>query len=131
MKQNIIKYKKTTIVFILYWFLISINVSVSMKYGLTPIMEWWMNTFVFLLFMLTFLLTHNERVSIFYKLLFIPVSWLIHAILTIPSAYVLGILMFNQNHIRTMGEHRAVFILASLPIFFFGMTKSKLFSDET
>jgi len=130
MKLNRIKYKKTVIAFILYWFLITINVTVSMKYGLTSIVEWWMNTFVFLLFMLTFMLKPNSKLSLPFKILFMPASWLIHAILTIPSSLVLGVLKYDPEHIRTMGEHRAIFILASLPIIFYGMSKSKLFSNE-
>jgi len=130
MKLTKLIFNKTLITFFLYWILISINVMISTRYKFASITEWWMNTAIFLLFMLVFILTNNSNKSLFIKLFFVPISWLIHAVLTIPSAFALGILMYDQNHIRSMGEHRAVFILASIPIIYFGMSRSNLFLNK-
>lgn len=130
MKTVNFKLKKTLITFSLYWSLLSINVLISKSFEFSTMVEWWMNTIVFLVFMLIFILTSGSNRSLFIKLLFVPISWLIHAVLTIPSAFVLGILMYDQNQIRSMGEHRAVFILASIPIIYFGMSRSNLFLNK-
>ena len=71
--------------------------------------------------------TVRERIKMIYKLLIIPASWLIHTVLTFPAALLLGILKYDPEHIRTAAEHRAVFVLASIPIILFGMKKSRLF----
>ena len=58
---------------------------------------------------------------------FVPASLAGHAILTIPMAAALGILAYDPTHVRTVGEQRAVFILASLPILAYAMWRSRLF----
>ena len=118
------------IAFIIYWFILIINVFISKKLQLENITEWWMHTTVFLLFITLCIFSSRKQIKIIYKLLFIPTAWLVHAILTIPAALVLGIIMHDVNHIRSAGEHRAVFILASLPGLWFFIKRSKIFDNE-
>lgn len=122
-----INIRNMMIIFILYWMIISINVIIANMLQMTPITEWWLHTIIFLLFVTLFILTFRNKVKIIYRLLIIPASWIVHVIMTIPAAFSLGILMYSPDHIRTNGEHRAVFILASLPILVYLLTKSKLF----
>ena len=92
--------------------------------------EWWFSTIIFLSIILLCILTYIPKLNIFYRLLLIPAALLVHAILTAPAAQVLGIIMLDPDHIRTSGEHRAVFIIASLPISIFAMNKSTLFTKQ-
>jgi len=48
-------------------------------------------------------------------------------LLTIPSGSALGVLMRMPNRVRTTGEQRAVFLLASIPILIYSMRRSSLF----
>jgi len=93
-------------------------------------MEWWINTFIFYVIALVCITTFKNKLRKIYKVGLTISIWLIHAILTAPSAFLLGILKFDPNHIRTQGEHRAIFILASLPILFYLMQKSKIFEPK-
>jgi len=120
----------TIIAFSLYWLILSVSVFIAKKLEITMIAEWWMHTIVFLLFISFCILTFRTKVKIIYRLLLLPATWIAHAVMTIPAAMVLGIIMHDPNHIRTSGEHRAVFILASLPIIAFFVKKSKLFINE-
>ena len=60
----------------------------------------------------------------------VPASLVAHALLTVPAAAALGILMFDPEHARTAAEQRAVFILASLPILAAAMWRSRLFVSD-
>lgn len=122
------KFWTTIIALFLYWLLLSIDAMLAKEFELPTLTEWWINTLIFFSLMVLCIFTYRTKLNIFYRLLFLPAYWLAHAALTIPAAFVLGILMYDSNHIRTSGEHRAVFILASLPILIFAMNKSKLFT---
>jgi len=113
----------------LLFIIITINTQVSKANNLANMTEWWINTIFLLLFIAIMVFTFQKQVSIRYKILVIPVSWLVHGLLTIPAAMVLGILKYNPNHIRTAGEHRAVFILASIPIVIYFITKSNFLKE--
>jgi hypothetical protein len=119
---------RNQIIFVfLYVFLISVNTKCAKVIFYSPMTEWWINTTILFLFIALMIYTFQKKTSLIYKILAIPVSWIIHAILSVPAALVLGILKFDPKHIRTAGEHRAVFILASIPILIYFMRKSKLF----
>ncbi len=120
------RYNISIILFVVYWMLLSINVLVVKQLMLSSIAEWWINTIFFLSMVLLCVLNYKKHLNIFYRLLFIPAAWIAHAILTIPASSVLGIIMHDPNHLRTAGEHRAVFILASIPILLLFANKSKI-----
>ena len=113
-------------ILLLYWFLLVVNVTFASKYNIANVFEWWISSSVFLVFIAAFVFTHHQNIRLVYKIVLLPASLLLHAILTILAASLLGILMYDENHIRTSGEHRAIFILASLPIFLFFMFKSTI-----
>ena len=124
------KNKKVIILFIIFWILLSINAIIAKEFLLSPIIEWWINTTILLSVVLLCVLTYRAAIGLFYQILFLPISWFAHAVLTVPAAFVMGIIILDPNHIRTEGEHRAIFILASLPVLFFALSKSKLFAEE-
>jgi hypothetical protein len=61
------------------------------------------------------------------RVAFVPACLVGHAFLTVPVAAALGILVRDTEHVRSMAEQRAVFILASLPILACAMWRSSLF----
>jgi|GEM_PF-2628954 len=122
--------RNTIIALIIYWLCLSLNVIIAKELELSELTEWWLNTIVFLIIVFLSILTYRTGLNIYLRILFIPAAWLVHAILTIPAAQVLGILMFDPDHIRTSGEQRAVFLLASLPVLIFFMNKSTLFTKQ-
>lgn len=124
------KSRNVIIALFIYWALLSVNAHLSNLYELTHLTEWWINSFIFLSIVLLCILTYRANLIIYYRLLFIPAALLVHAIFTAPAAQLLGIIMLDLDHVRTDGEHRAVFILASLPILIFVMNKSTFFSNQ-
>jgi len=122
--------KKVFLFFATYFLAIAINIQVSKHLELTNTIEWWLNTLILYVFVLTCIATLTKRLKPIYKLGLLISIWFIHAIFTTPKAFLLGILKFDPNHIRTQGEHRAIFILASLPILFYLIKKSKIFLTE-
>ncbi len=116
--------------FIIYWLVLSLNAIIANKLELPSIIEWWINTAIILSVVLLCVLTYRTKIKILYQIIFIPISWFAHAVLTASAAFVMGIIRLDPNHIRTNGEHRAIFILASLPVLFFALSKSKLFVEE-
>ena len=124
------KTRNTIIAFIIYWVLLSLNAHMAKLLEYSNLTEWWFSTIIFLSIILLCILTYIPKLNIFYRLLLIPAALLVHAILTAPAAQVLGIIMLDPDHIRTSGEHRAVFIIASLPISIFAMNKSTLFTKQ-
>jgi hypothetical protein len=126
-KKEHVKYGNIIITMVIYWLLLSVNMLITKVLNLSSLTEWWMNTVVLMILVVICLATLRTCLKILYKLTLIPIVWIVHAILTIPSSFVLGIIMNDPDHIRTNGEHRAVFILSSLPIIFMLMQKSKLF----
>ena len=122
-----INIKKNMIAMSTYLTFIALNVQISKIIHCSNVLEWWINTFILYIFIIIFVVKSIKKVKLLYKVGIIISIWFIHAFLTIPAAFILGILIFDPNNIRTQGEHRAVFILASLPIFFYLMQKSKIF----
>ena len=123
------KTRNTIIALIIYWVLLSLNAYMAKLLEYSHSIEWRLSTIIFLSIVLLCILTYVPKLNIFYRLLLIPAALLVHAILTAPAAQLLGIIMLDPDHIRTNGEHRAVFIIASLPILVFVMKKSKLFTE--
>lgn len=130
MKFKELKLKNRIIAITTYFVLVAINSSLSKGFGLPSLTEWWINTSFLLVFASLLIFTFNKDINTFVKVIIIPCTWLVHAILTVPAAMLLGILMYDPNHLRTAAEHRAVFILAGIPIIIFILKKSKLFSDK-
>ena len=58
---------------------------------------------------------------------FVPASLAAHALLTVPMAAALGILVYEPDRVRSAAEQRAVFVLASLPVLAYAMWRSRLF----
>ena len=71
--------------------------------------------------------TERGRWPLWKRLVFVPASFVMHVVLTIPAGAMLGVLMRSPDHVRTVGEQRAVFILASLPVLLYAMHQSRLF----
>lgn len=88
-----------------------------------------MNTAVLFASVILLLFTLRKKIKMVYMISAIPASWIAHAIFTFPAAILLGIIKYNPEHIRTAGEHRAVFILASIPIIVGVLMYSKLFQE--
>jgi hypothetical protein len=61
------------------------------------------------------------------RIAFLPASFLAHVALTIPAAATLGVLMHSPDHVRTLGEQRAVFLMASFPILILALRQSRVF----
>jgi len=110
-----------------YFFLITLNTQCAKYFAYSNLTEWWINTTFLFACVLVLIFTFNKPLKTFYKILAIPASWLVHAIFTIPAALALGILKYNPDQLRNAAEQRAVFILASLPIIYFIVKKSKIF----
>lgn len=129
--RNIAFYFRNKFVIVsLLFIIITINTQVSKAINLTNITEWWMNTTILFLFIMLIIFCSSSRPRIRFYILAFPLSWIAHSLLTIPAALILGILKYDPNHIRTAGEHRAVFILASIPIIIYFLVKSKLSEKE-
>ena len=126
------KWKNRNVIafFIIYWLVLSVNTVISNKLEIPSIIEWWVNTAIILSVILLCVVTYRTKIKLFYQIIFLPISWFAHAVLTAAAAFVMGIIRLDPNHIRTDGEHRAIFILASLPVLFFALSKSKLFVEE-
>jgi hypothetical protein len=73
------------------------------------------------------MLTERGRWPVWKRLVFVPASFVMHVVLTIPAGAMLGILKRSPDHVRTIGEQRAVFVLASLPILLYALHQSRLF----
>lgn len=71
--------------------------------------------------------TERGRWPLWKRLAFLPASFLAHVVLTVPAAAALGVLRHSPDHVRTVGEQRAVFLLASFPILIVAMRQSRLF----
>ncbi len=121
------KMRNQTIFIVSYFILLTINTKCAKIFLYSSITEWWINTTILFLFIALMIFTFQKKASLIFKILAVPVSWIIHAILSVPAALVLGVLKFDPKHIRTAGEHRAVFILASIPMLIYFMRKSNLF----
>jgi len=130
MKLYMWKTKNVIAFFIIYWLVLSINTVIANQLELLSTIEWWINTSIFLSVVLLCILTYRTKIKILYQIIFLPISWFTHAISTAAAAFVMGIIRLDPNHIRTEGEHRAIFILASLPVLLFALSKSKLFVEE-
>jgi hypothetical protein len=74
--------------------------------------------------------TQRSGWRVWKRVLFLPACFIAHVVLTIPAAAALGILMYSFNHVRSVAEQRAVFILASIPILVYSMWQSSLFVRE-
>lgn len=110
-----------------YFVLITVNTQCAKYFAYPSMTEWWINTAFLIACVLLLLFTFEKKLKTVSKILAIPLSWLIHAILTIPAAFLLGILKYNPDQIRTAAEHRAIFVLASIPIILFVLKKSRIF----
>ncbi len=118
------------IVFISAYFLfILVNTQCALYFNYSIMTEWWINTFLLMASVLLLIFTCKTSLNMALKILAIPLSWIIHVILTIPAALVLGILKYNPDQIRNAAEHRSVFILASLPVVYFVLKKSRIFQE--
>jgi len=73
------------------------------------------------------MLTERGRWPVWKRLVFFPASFVMHVVLTVPSGAMLGILKRSPDHVRTIGENRAQFVLASIPILLYAMHQSWLF----
>ena len=122
------KRKSIIIISTLYWLLLSINTFYAKKIDYSTSTEWWINTIVMLLIIAISLLTYKVNIKIIYKILILPIAWLCHAILTIPSGILLGIIKFDPENIRKASEHRAIFVISSIPVLFYFVSNSKLFN---
>jgi len=120
--------KKRYIVLGLYLLIISIPAN---YFEFEPLKEWRINTVVLLLFTSFFVVTSIKKYKIIKIIIYVFSIWVVHFLLTIPASYILGILIKDPNHIRTIAEHRSVFLLASLPIFIYLMNLSKYFYEGT
>jgi hypothetical protein len=127
MKISSIQFTNQFIIVFFYLILIAINTEVSIFLQVSTIIEWWISTTILFVVIVFMIFSYQKKATLIYKIIAIPVSWIIHAILSVPAALVLGILKFDPNHIRTAGEHRAVFLLASIPLLIYFMRKSTLF----
>jgi len=130
MKTYNYKIKNTIVILALYWILLTFNTMIAMQFVMHQLIEWWISTFILMSIIGLCLLTYHKKLSILKLILYFPGAWLFHAILTIPTAQLLGLLMLDANHIRTRGEHRAIFILSSIPILIYFISKSRLFSVQ-
>lgn len=73
------------------------------------------------------MLTERGRWPVWKRIAFLPASFLAHVVLTVPSGAVMGVLMRSPDHVRTIGEQRAGFLMASFPVLIFSMRQSRLF----
>lgn len=125
-----LKIKNTYAFIIFYWGIISVNTYLSSIIIYSTKIEWWINTILMLAIVVLCLQTFIKRINWFYKAIAIPTTWLAHAIISAPVAIMLGIIKFDPENIRRASEHRAVFILSSIPILLFYMNKSSLFINQ-
>lgn len=121
------KFKNQIIFTSIYFSCILVNTQCAKYFDYSSLTEWWINTVFLVAAVLLFIFTCKTTLRMITKIMAIPAGWIIHAILTIPAAMLLGILKFNPDQIRNAAEHRAVFILASLPIIYFVIRKSSVF----
>ena len=73
------------------------------------------------------MMTQRTGWPLWKRVAFLPATFAAHVILTVPSASALGVLMRSADHVRTVGEQWAVFLLASIPILVYSMRQSYLF----
>jgi hypothetical protein len=82
---------------------------------------------VFFLIVILCMITERGTMKIWQRIAAVPVAFLLHAALTIPASSALGVLKYAPDHVRTLGEQRAVFLIASLPVLLLAMWRSRPF----
>ena len=122
--------KNKIIAISIYLILFTLNSKISRVFEIETKAEWWINTSFLLIFTVFVVITFNVEWKIVYKILILPGVWIVHAIFTIPATTILGIIKYDPGNLRTAGEHRAVFIFASIPILIFLLNKSKFFISK-
>jgi len=121
------KVKNTYGLVMLYWGLITINTYLSLKLDYSTMIEWWINTILMLSIVVLCLQTFTKELKWQIKAIAIPITWLVHAIISAPAALMLGVIKLDPENLRRASEHRAIFIISSIPILLFYMNKSSLF----
>lgn len=127
MNWRIPKFNNQIVFISVYFLFLLANTQCALYFNYSSMTEWWINTIFLMASVLLLIFTFKTKLNKALKILVIPLSWIIHAIFTIPAALLLGILKYNPDQIRNAAEHRSVFILASLPIICFVLKKSRIF----
>ncbi len=114
-------------VFFFYWLLCAWTPDLLKFIGFPAANFWHANTAIMLILAAVCVFTERFSLTLWKKIVLIPGAFIVHAIFTIPAAITLGVLKFSPDHIRTQGEHQAIFFLSSLPVVVFVMWCSRIF----
>jgi len=113
-----------------FWISITVIANLMEERNNELLTYWNVNSGVMLLFVMICLITSRIELKLWQKLAWWLSIFPIHVLFTIPAAATLGILMYDDNHIRTLGEHRAVFFIAAVPIIYIAMWNSRIFYSK-
>lgn len=122
--------KKILITLFSYGLLLSVNTHFATSFEYSTLAEWRINTIIMLSIVVISIVSWKLNIKKVYRLLLLPAAWLAHALFTIPSALILGILKFDPFNIRKASEHRAVFVIASVPVLVFFIHNSYFFKQK-
>ena len=72
-----------------------VNAYFAKEINYSTMTEWWINTGIMMVLVSTSIITYHKKLKVLYKIFMIPATWIVHAIMTIPSAMLLGILKLD------------------------------------
>ena len=125
--RNRWNYVSLWITFSFYWLVSVLSSDIESLFGYEGSDGVYTISATFFLIIIICMVTERGRWQIWKRMIYIPLCFLFHVLLTIPSSAALGILKFSPDHVRTHAEQRAVFLLASIPILVYSMRQSRLF----
>jgi len=116
------------IVVSVYWLISVFSSAIQKSIGLGEGDGVWVIAAAFFLIILACMITQRTQWRLWKRIAYLPLSFVAHVLLTVPSSMALGILKRSTDaYARTDAEQRAVFLLASIPIVVFSMRQSRLF----